>query len=255
MKTALHVSTLAWAGMILGSLAAMPASAQDVGAAKAWGYNWHGECNVPMPNSSFVAIAGGAYHNLGLKANGSVVAWGSNNNEDGEFVGQCNVPGPNGDFVAIGAGGFHNLGLKADGSIVAWGYNGHGQCDVPQPNSGFVAVACGAYHSLGLKADGSLVAWGWNAYDQCYIPAPNSGFVAAAGGNVHSVGLKAFQGDLNCDGVVSYADVDSFVLALAGRVSYGACYPRCHWLNADINGDGVVSYADINPFVALLSRR
>ena len=78
------------------------------------------------------------WHSLGLKADGSIVAWGYN------AYGQCNVPAPNSGFVAIAAGGSHSLGLKADGSIVAWGYNCYGQCNVPAPNSGFVAIAAGS---------------------------------------------------------------------------------------------------------------
>jgi len=95
----------------------------------------------------FVAVAGGDWHHsLGLKAGGSIVAWGYN----GE--GQCDVPAPNEAFAAVAGGRNHSLGLKADGSIVAWGLNHRGQCDVPAPNTDFVAVAAGEHHSLGLKA-------------------------------------------------------------------------------------------------------
>jgi hypothetical protein len=60
-------------------------------------------------------------------------------------------------------------------------------------------------------------------------------------------------GDMNCDGVLSYADINPFVLALSGQAGYQAQYPTCRFLNADVSGDGLVSYADINPFVAELS--
>lgn len=59
-------------------------------------------------------------------------------------------------------------------------------------------------------------------------------------------------GDMNCDGVISYADINPFVLALSDEASYQTQYRGCFWLNADVNGDGVVSFADINPFVALV---
>jgi hypothetical protein len=131
-----------------------------------------------------MAIAGGGYHSLGLKADGRIVAWGWNHD------GQCDVPNPNAGFVAVAAGEFHSLGLQADGSIVAWGYNDWGQCNVPAPNQDFVAVAGGFVHSLGLKADGSIVAWGENWHGQCEAPAPNSGFLALAGGVGLSLGLK-----------------------------------------------------------------
>jgi len=60
-------------------------------------------------------------------------------------------------------------------------------------------------------------------------------------------------GDLNCDGVVNFGDINPFVLALANPETYATLYPDCNILNADINGDGVVSFRDINPFVALLT--
>ena len=62
-------------------------------------------------------------------------------------------------------------------------------------------------------------------------------------------------GDLNCDGVVGYGDINPLVVALRGRAFYEAAYPGCNWFNADCNGDGLVNYADINPFVALLASR
>jgi hypothetical protein len=67
------------------------------------------------------------------------------------------------------------------------------------------------------------------------------------------VGLKSFYGDLNCDGVVGFADIDAFVRALAGTQPYRAAFPRCHWLNADCNADGAVHFGDINAIVAILS--
>jgi hypothetical protein len=59
---------------------------------------------------------------------------------------------------------------------------------------------------------------------------------------------------MNCDGTVSAADIDGFVLALTGGESgYGAQYPNCEFLNADCNADTQVSAADIDGFVALLT--
>ena len=98
-------------------------------------------------------MAAGSGHSLGLKSDGSIVAWGQND------YGQCDVPAPNSGFVAVAGGWYHSLGLKSDGSLVAWGWNEYGQCNVPSPNTGFVAVAGVRWHSLGLKSDGSLVAW------------------------------------------------------------------------------------------------
>ena len=57
-------------------------------------------------------------------------------------------------------------------------------------------------------------------------------------------------GDMNCDGLISYADIDPFVEAFAGESAWP--YADCPWLNADLNGDGEVTYADIDPFVSSL---
>jgi len=61
------------------------------------------------------------------------------------------------------------------------------------------------------------------------------------------------RGDLNCDGVVDFGDINPFVLALADPAGYAAAYPGCPLENRDINGDGLCNFADINPFIALLS--
>ena len=126
-------------------------------------------------------IAGGYQHSLGLKADGTVWAWGYNNYGqlgDGSTTNRLTpvpVSGLTG-CVAIAAGYYHSLGLKADGTVWAWGYNNYGQLGddstanrlTPVPVSpvsgltGCVANAGGFYHSLGLKADGSLWAWGRN---------------------------------------------------------------------------------------------
>lgn len=66
--------------------------------------------------------------------------------------------------------------------------------------------------------------------------------------------LGKAPGDVNCDGVINYADINPFVLALSSRSKYQSRYPNCIWLNADCNGDSGVTYADINPFVRLLPR-
>jgi hypothetical protein len=59
-------------------------------------------------------------------------------------------------------------------------------------------------------------------------------------------------GDLNCDGLVNFDDINAFVLALSDPAAYAAAFPSCDRLKADCNGDGLVNFDDIDPFVALL---
>lgn len=60
-------------------------------------------------------------------------------------------------------------------------------------------------------------------------------------------------GDLNCDGAVSFGDINPFVLVLVDAEIWQEKYPACPLLNGDLSGDGAVDFADINPFVDLLS--
>jgi hypothetical protein len=57
-------------------------------------------------------------------------------------------------------------------------------------------------------------------------------------------------GDTNCDGIITFADIDGFVEALGGEANW--THWPCPWLNADCTGDDDVTFADIDPFVALI---
>jgi secreted trypsin-like serine protease len=96
-----------------------------------------------------MAIAGGGFHSLALRANGTVVAWGDNT------YGQTNVPADLTNVVAIAGGGYYSLALQANGTVVAWGDNTYGQTNVPADLTNVVAVAGGYLHSMALENDGS----------------------------------------------------------------------------------------------------
>ncbi len=59
-------------------------------------------------------------------------------------------------------------------------------------------------------------------------------------------------GDMNCDGVVNFFDIDGFVLALTDPAGYVEAYPDCDAMLADVNGDGSVDFFDIDAFVMLI---
>jgi hypothetical protein len=60
------------------------------------------------------------------------------------------------------------------------------------------------------------------------------------------------RGDMNCDGRVTFADIDLFVEALGGESAWHQNHPNCPWLNADCSHDERVTFADIDPFVAVI---
>jgi alpha-tubulin suppressor-like RCC1 family protein len=64
---------------------------------------------VPAGLSSVTAIAAGGYHSLALKSDGTVVAWGRNDD------GQATVPAGLSSVTAIAAGGYHSLVIRRQG--------------------------------------------------------------------------------------------------------------------------------------------
>ncbi len=124
------------------------------GLVAAWGENVDGQCDVPAGLADVVAVEGGTYHSLALKADGTVIAWGAN------WDGQCDIPAGLADVVAVAAGEYHSLALKADGTVITWGANWYGQCDVPPFCSPSLDIAAGWFQSLSIipDSDGDGVA-------------------------------------------------------------------------------------------------
>jgi len=86
-----------------------------------------------------------------------------------------------------------------------------------------------------------------------------SGAYAYSGWNIDDIqisGIPTTQvilGDVNCDGVVGFGDINPFVLLLTNPTLWQSTYPGCNPLNGDISGNGSVGFEDINPFVTLLT--
>lgn len=155
------------------------------GTVAAWGENGTGQTDVPSTLTNVAAVACGWFHSLALQADGTVVAWGANHH------GQANAPAGLTNVVAVAGGETHSLALQADGTVIAWGTNDYGQTTVPLALTNAVAVAAGCSHSLALRADGTVVAWGNNSSGQCGVPAGLTNAVAVAGGYQHSLALRA----------------------------------------------------------------
>jgi hypothetical protein len=76
----------------------------------AWGSNEHSQTDVPHSFSGVIAIAAGAWHNLALKSDGTVVSWGRN------YSGETVVPGGLKGVIAIAAGTSHSAAIVANES-------------------------------------------------------------------------------------------------------------------------------------------
>jgi len=67
-----------------------------------------------ITNGNIVAVAAGGAHQLALRDDGTVFAWGNN------ASGQTNVPSGATNVIAIAAGDNHCLALRADGMVIGW---------------------------------------------------------------------------------------------------------------------------------------
>lgn len=60
-------------------------------------------------------------------------------------------------------------------------------------------------------------------------------------------------GDMNCDGIVDFFDIDPFRTALDGEDVFYEQYPEGCYFHGDVNQDGVIDFFDIDPFVELIT--
>ena len=181
-------ATLGIATMLAASSCLLGAPRVFAATIVAWGNNSDGQTNIPPSATNIVAIAGGSYHSVALRNDGTVVAWGRN------YEGQTNVPVGLADVLAIEAGAYHSLALKSDRTIVAWGkyYNGTTWVTMTAPSglTNVASVAGGGNHALALKTDGTVVAWGWNSSGQTNVPPTATNIVAISAGDAHNLALR-----------------------------------------------------------------
>ncbi len=172
----------------------------EAGDILGWGDNSYGQLgngsnqiSTPvelLTGASAVSTSGG--HTLGLKAGGTVWAWGANGQGrlgDGTTLNRytpVQVLASAGvgltGVTAISAGGTHSLALKSDGTVWAWGDNYNRQlgdgtttnrsypvqvlASAGEALTGVTAISAGGSFSLALKSDGTVVAWGYNGNGQ-----------------------------------------------------------------------------------------
>ncbi|NJD91196.1 MAG: PKD domain-containing protein [Geobacter sp.] len=179
-----------WAAIFTGSYHTL--ALKTDGSLWAWGYNNSGALGdgTTIEKSEPVQVgtdtdwahvsAGYDDHNVALKADGTLWAWGYNSYGqvgDGSRVKKL-TPFQIGtdQWKSATAGGNFTMAVKNDGSLWGWGRNNYGQLldditvsTIPV-NVGseinWSKVSAGWAHVLAMKSDGSLWAWGDNSYGQ-----------------------------------------------------------------------------------------
>ena len=127
-------------------------------------------------------VATGNSHNLVIKNDGTLWAWGNNSNGqlgDGTIINK-NTPaqiGTESDWKLVDAGDNFTMAIKNDGTLWAWGDNSKGQLgngttsnkNIPiqiGTSSDWKLVAAGNNYTMAIKNNGTLWAWGSNYYGQ-----------------------------------------------------------------------------------------
>jgi hypothetical protein len=129
-----------------------------------------------------VDVSVGYHHVVGLKADGSIVAWGY------DYSGQLDVPAADPTFVKVAAGFGFGFAIREDGTIVPWGV------EDPSVFVNYTDVA--EIDAMGYSAvsfrhfDGSITVWsGEDSFHD--IPEPNLGFIAV---DAAPFGVAAIRG-------------------------------------------------------------
>ena len=129
-----------------------------------------------------VALAGGVFHRVALRADGTIHVWGV-----GDYC-QCLEPPTDHDFVEVATGLYESLALRADGTLAQWGISWAG----PPPPEATNVVRLAKHLTVGamaIREDGTPVWWRQNGL--VWISAAATNVVQATEGYNEALFLRA----------------------------------------------------------------
>ncbi|USK85686.1 hypothetical protein [Peribacillus asahii] len=180
-----------------------------------WGNNSYGQGGIGKTSpatitnpvkvtklSKVTVIAGGRYHTLAVKSDGTIWTWGNNERNqigDGKtgssLMKNVLVPYQVKSLTkvkSVSGGTYYSLAVKSDGTVWSWGFNDASQLGIVKTSAyqnkpakvlgedgkGYlnqIKQADGGYrHTLAVANDGSLYTWGENTYGKLGIGTETS---------------------------------------------------------------------------------
>ena len=136
---------------------------------------------VGLASQRFVKLSKGptAVHDLGIRADGTLWAWGDNTYGqlgDGTTTKRATPVQITGatNWASVACSYYGTAAVRSDGTLWGWGNGGVGDGTTLQRKSpvrvgtdtDWVAVSRGSSHTLGLKSNGTLWSWGSNSKGQ-----------------------------------------------------------------------------------------
>ena len=126
-----------------------------------WGANEQGQQRIPG-GVIFDQVVSSGPTSLGLRSDGTLVAWGSDHMSSVSAV-------PSGRFASIAGGWQGFAAIRIDGTAVGWGDFYH--CATCPPSGTFRKVALAFAGGMGIRTDGSLVSWGSSGIYTTNVPS------------------------------------------------------------------------------------
>ena len=172
----------------------------------------------PALFSRATVVACGNYHTLSVRADGTLWAWGRNDDGQLGIGSNTNSPVPQQvgtatNWASVAGGYFHSAAVRQDGTLWTWGRNDYGALgDGTTTNStvpvqvgtatNWVSVSAGLYYTMAVRADGTLWGFGYNGFGQLgqgtatnsLVPVQvgtASNWVSVSGTNSHTLAVRA----------------------------------------------------------------